>query len=293
MTGSHPAVEVHVQHRPIRRLLAMASLVVALAALGFAAAPQADAAPRWANQAVATIHPGVQMVSPIGQCTANFVYFRGADVYLGQAAHCTGTGSDDETNGCYAESLPLGTKIAIQGATRPGVMVYNSWLAMHQVDEQDPATCAFNDFALVKVDPADVGRVNPSLPHWGGPTGVNSGGIPPLGLVLSVGNSRLRGGSQLLSPRSGISFGTTAGGWLHPAFTITPGIPGDSGSGMVDVAGRATGILATIQLTPVPASNGYVDVAHVMHYAQTHGMPGLLLARGTRLFNASQLPLAL
>jgi hypothetical protein len=293
MTRTHLPVEVHVPHRPTRRLLAAASLVVAVVAIGFVAAPQAEAAPRWANQAVATVHPGVQVVSPVGQCTANFVFFRGAEVYLGQAAHCTGTGAETDTNGCLTDSLPVGTKIAIEGATRPGVMVYNSWLAMQKAGEQDPETCAYNDFALVKVDPADVARVNPSLPHWGGPTGVNGSGIPPLGLVLSVGNSSLRGGLALLMPKSGISLGTAADGWVHPAYTITPGIPGDSGSAMLDAAGRATGILSTIQLTPLPASNEFVDVAHVMHYAQSHGMPGLLLAKGTRIFNPAQLPLML
>ena len=38
--------------------------------------------------------------------------------------------------------------------------------------ESDPDTCAYNDLALVKIDPADVGKVNPSVPGFGGPTGV-------------------------------------------------------------------------------------------------------------------------
>ena len=38
--------------------------------------------------------------------------------------------------------------------------------------ESNADTCAYNDLALVKLDPADVGKVNPSVPGFGGPTGV-------------------------------------------------------------------------------------------------------------------------
>jgi hypothetical protein len=44
------------------------------------------------------------------------------------------------------------------------------------------------------------------------------------------GNSGLRLGITQLSPKSGVSLGTSGGGWTHPAYTVTPGIPGDSGS---------------------------------------------------------------
>ncbi|MCW2567634.1 MAG: hypothetical protein JWN54_1731, partial [Mycobacterium sp.] len=39
--------------------------------------------------------------------------FTGGDgtVYLGQAAHCAGTGAATETNGCTAASRPLGTPV--------------------------------------------------------------------------------------------------------------------------------------------------------------------------------------
>ena len=42
--------------------------------------------------------------------------------------------------------------------------------------ETNPDTCAYNDLALVKIDPADVGKVNPSVPGFGGPTGVGTVG---------------------------------------------------------------------------------------------------------------------
>jgi hypothetical protein len=33
------------------------------------------------------------------QCTANFVFSDAGDVYIGQAAHCSGTGTATETDG--------------------------------------------------------------------------------------------------------------------------------------------------------------------------------------------------
>ena len=109
-----------------------------------------------------------------GQCTSNFIFQDGSNVYIGQAAHCSGTGGQTETNGCDSGSLPLGTAVEVNGASRPGTLVYNSWLTMQSLGEADSDTCQYNDFALVKLDPADVGSVNPSVPGFGGPTGLGA-----------------------------------------------------------------------------------------------------------------------
>ena len=131
-----------------------------------------SAAGAWAPAASATVHPGVQTVTAGGQCTANFIYTDAGDTYIGQAAHCAGTGAATDTDGCHRGSLPLGTPVEVTGASRPGTLVYNSWLTMQASGETDADTCAYNDLALVKLDPADVGKVNPSVPGFGGPTGV-------------------------------------------------------------------------------------------------------------------------
>ncbi len=81
-------------------------------------------------------------------------------------------------------------------------MVYNSWLAMQQAGETDEETCAYNDLALVKLDPSDVGKINPSIPDFGGPTGVGQSG--PGKQVYTYGNSSLRAGITLLSPKNGL-----------------------------------------------------------------------------------------
>src|SRR5690606_15715364 len=123
----------------------------------------------------------VQMYTEGAQCTGNFVFTDAAsNVYVGYAAHCAGTGEATDTNGCNVDSLPLGTKVdfteggsLVSSGTRVGggTLVYSSWKAMGQAGETDANTCAYNDFALVKVDAADTGKVNPSIPIWGGPTG--------------------------------------------------------------------------------------------------------------------------
>src|SRR5262245_60431445 len=129
---------------------------------------------QWAPAGSASVHPGVQVFTEGAQCTSNFVFQEGSDVYLGQAAHCSGTGGQTETDGCTSGSLPLGTPVEVTGATKLGVLAYNSWLTMQAAGESDPDTCAFNGLALIRLDPADVGRVNPSVPAFGGPTGVGS-----------------------------------------------------------------------------------------------------------------------
>src|SRR5207247_7697952 len=99
---------------------------------------------------VAPLPPGVPTFTAGAQCTANFVFYDASNVYLGQAAHCSGTGSSTDTNGCTSASLPVGTQVDI-GGSQPGTLVYNSWLTMQSHGEANADTCAFNDLALVTV----------------------------------------------------------------------------------------------------------------------------------------------
>lgn len=238
----------------------------------------------WAPIGQATVHPGVQVFTAGAQCTSNFVFQGGSNVYLGQAAHCSGTGGQTETDGCTSGSLPLGTPVEVSGASKPGTLVYNSWLAMQASGETDPDTCAYNDLALVRLDPADVARVNPSVPGFGGPTGVGSAGGTG-STVYSYGNSELRGGITKLSPKQGIVVQNDGGGWSHVVVTLTPGIPGDSGSGFVNGSGAAIGVLSTLQLAPLPATNGVGDLAKELAYMRAHsGFGEVQLVRGTDAF---------
>src|SRR3954464_10050931 len=229
----------------IKRSLVVAAVVATTFAL-FGAAGTAGAAPTWAPAATAAVHPGVQTLTEGAQCTANFVFTDGTNVYIGQAAHCSGTGGNTATNGCTSGSLPVGTAVEVTGASRPGTMVYNSWLTMQALGETNADVCQYNDLALVKLDPADAGKVNPSIPHWGGPLAVNTTGTALLDTVYSYGNSELRGGVTQLSPKRGLSLGDDANGWTHTVYTATPGIPGDSGSAFLDQNGNALGVLSTV-----------------------------------------------
>ncbi len=251
------------------------------------------AAPSWAPAATAAIHPGVQTFTQGGQCTANFVFTDATAVYIGQAAHCAGTGGNTATNGCASNSLPLGTPVTVGGASRPGVLAYSSWITMHNTGESNRDICQFNDLALVRLDPADVGKVNPSMPHWGGPVGLAPSSSPVTSLVYSSGNSELRLGLALLQPKLGISLGDEAGGRSHHVLTLTPGIPGDSGSGFLDAEGRALGLLSTLEILPLPGTNGVGDLRLELDYLHAKTGNNAQLAVGTQPFNGSQLPLGL
>ncbi len=218
---------------------------------------------------------------------------RATDDYIGYAAHCAGTGEATETNGCIAGSHPLGTPVEIDGATQPGTLAYSSWLAMQAAGETNADACGYNDLALVRIHPNDHNNINPSIPHWGGPTGLNTTGNPLLSRVYSYGNSPLRLGLTVLSPKTGASLGTAGGGWTHPVYTGTPGIPGDSGSAMLDATGRASGVLSTIAVTPLPASNNFSDLNLALDYMRSHGGPQAARALGTARFDGSRRPLGL
>ena len=288
----------------VRPLIAVTALVAAgVVAVGTAAdarivhrAPSARVAAAWAPAAAATIHPGVMMYTEGAQCTANFVFTDAAgDIFVGYAAHCAGTGAATDTDGCIAASLPLTTPVTFnEGGSivnegtvvGTGELVYSSWLDMQARGETDPNTCAYNDLALVKVDAAYVGDVNPSIPFWGGPVGVNTAGTAVGDKLYTYGNSSLRGGVSVLSPHVGVSVGDDADGWTHALYSLGPGIPGDSGSAFLDADGNAVGVLSTLGLAPLPLSNNIGDVSHELAYAEAHsGIAGLALVPGTEPFS--------
>ena len=266
----------------MRKPLSMVGVALVAMAI-MALAPTAASA--WAPAATATVHPGVMTFTEGAQCTSNFVYTQGSEVYLGQAAHCSGTGGSTETNGCDSGSLPVGTPVEIDGASRPGTMVYNSWLAMQAKGETNADACAYNDFALVRVDPADVANVNPSVPGFGGPTGL--GEAADGSTVYSYGNSSLRGGVTKLSPKQGTVVATEGNGWSRTVYTVSPGVPGDSGSGFMSSTGQAFGVLSTLQILPTAGSNGVGDLSNELDYARANSsLSSVQLEPGTQPFRA-------
>jgi hypothetical protein len=263
------------------------------ALLALTAAP----ASAWAPAGDATVRPGVQTITGgTNQCTANFVFGDGATTYIGQAAHCSSTDAANQTNGCLATSMANGAQVEIEDHRDPGsfpvrgTMVYNSWLTMQAVNEPDDDVCFGNDFALVRLDNVGADAVNPTIPFWGGPTGVTSS-VGQLDDVFSYGNSSLRFGIEQLKPKRGTNVQQAGGGWHYDVYTVTPGIPGDSGSGFVDANGRAFGVLSTLAAAPLPASNGVSNVAQAIAYMKAHtdAFDGVSLQNGTEPFDPGRI----
>jgi hypothetical protein len=240
----------------------------------------------WAAAEQAALRPGMLLVTGRSYCTGNFV-FTDAErhVYLGQAAHCSASGNANALDGCKDKSLPLGTKVAALGANVRGTLAYNSWLAMQEAGERDRSTCRNNDFALVRL-PDDVRtQVNPSVPYFGGPFGINSASCVLGDAIFSYGNSPLRANMSVLAPKRGVSLGTFEDGWTHVVAFATPGVPGDSGSAVLDRDGKALGVMSSLNIYPGPGSNGVSDIGRMLSYAKKHsGIRGLRLADGTEAF---------
>ena len=163
-------------------------------------------------------------------------------------------------------------------------MVYNSWITMQANGETDADTCAYNDLALIKLDPADAANVDPSVPGFGGPPG--SRRCPP---------QRDRPSTRTATPscvaacrssaRSRAPSCSSRSGWSTDVYTVTPGIPGDSGSGFMTATGQAAGILSTVQIAPLAGSNGVGDLPRELNYMHAHGGPNATVVNGTKPFN--------
>lgn len=288
---------------PVPALLLVALLfpLLVLALVLPAALPAADGAAvtaragahRWAPAEGAAIRPGVQMVTKGAQCTGNFVFadHRGR-VYVGYAAHCAGLGEATDTDGCGTGSHRLGTSVRfVRGGSAAGGgetvgwgrLAYSSWRAMRKRGENRTHVCRANDFALVRVNRPHVGKVNPTVPFWGGPTALGWH-LPEGQQTYSYQQSGLRP-TTLLSPKKGVSLGQTDRGWGIDVYTATPGVPGDSGSGFLDERGRAVGTLSTVYVAPVAGANGLGRLRPELRYAQRHsGIRGLRLVPGTEPF---------
>lgn len=224
------------------------------------------------------IGPGAELITELdggyASCTANFVYTGGSRVYLGSAAHCHSLG--ESIDGCANRSLPLGTPVVIRGLDGQQYtahLAYSSWETMQRLGETDESLCMLNDLALLEIDPADVDRIDPSVPQFGGPTGLTTGFVPAGERVFSYQNDEEEPPYPVMRAKQGVNLGGADGsGRGYVVQTTTPGLPGDSGSGYLDGSGRAMGVLSTeIVLSGGEIVNGVTALAPALDYAATTG----------------------
>jgi hypothetical protein len=163
------------------------------------------------------IRPGVRMTAPVG-CTMSWIFRDALDnLYQTVAGHCTGS---------------LGQSVSVNGVPgRIGEVVYRINAGVGR------------DIALVKVDPDKEGFVDPTLCHWGGPTGIAT----PAGASVAGQDAMLHYGwgvafsGQTTRARAGVlpSTGWYADGSVR-MYGLTDG--GDSGSPMMLSNGLAAGV---------------------------------------------------
>ena len=114
-----------------------------------------------------------------------------------------------------------------------GTLAYTSWTTMRRARHPQRQRLRLQRLRARQGGTAvrEAGQPQRSVLGWA--PGIDGNGTAAGDRLWTYGNSSLRGGVEPLAPHTGISIGDDAadGGWSHPLYTVTPGVPGDSGSG--------------------------------------------------------------
>ena len=198
------------------------------------------------------VSAGTCMVSPSG-CTMNFVFTDGASKYIGTAGHCAGNGKTVIAQvGVRVD--PTDSVIVMLAAIGNVVSSWNAGIG--------------RDFALVRINPGF--KVVPGMAGALGPTGVLC--LDPVGQpVMHYGHGYVFAVEQ----------GTVKFGEVIPDLTLlfdfrSPngfnwagyGVPGDSGSGVMNDAGLAVGDLTHgigVAGVPVPGLSFGTDIQGIFN----------------------------
>lgn len=232
------------------------------------------------GQGAETIRPGAPTLIGDVSCVAGFFFTdRAGEIYVSTPASC-GAPSDDATNGCSSRVLPLETPVKVGGSVT-GALAYSSWITMREIEEKDAEACANNDFALVRLPVEAHDAVDPTVPQFGGPTGLRSSPGVSGEALRAYSQGVVTGDVEAARPRHGVLLAAEPGGWRYATYFATPGVFGDAGAGVLDAQGRALGVINSLSVAPFPGSNGVVDQARMLAYAQKHsGIKGLRLLPG-------------
>lgn len=249
------ARQPHVGPRTIACLLIVAMLGLTVFPVTPATADEMDGATEWPAIDDAQIRPGVQIVTEGSQCTSNFIFRDqvSSDLFIGLAAHCVDH---------------VGQSSTIRGVN--GGVAATGDVAYISFDHTD------HDFGLVLIPESDEGLVHPAMLHFGGPTGLaDTGQLVGGEKFLFYGNSGSRQGIEESNWHEG--YVTITSEYESDGHAVTPGIPGDSGSGLLDAEGRALGVLVTVGVSASIAStnpltwagtNGFTNLDAAVSFAE-------------------------
>jgi hypothetical protein len=221
-----------------------------------AAAPEVNClgtAPPYAGTdgvSVAAVSAGTCMVSPHG-CTMNFVFTDGTSKYIGTAGHCA-SGGKTVIAQVATRVDPTDTVIATLAAIGTVSRSWNQGIG--------------KDFALVKINPGF--KVVPGVAGGLGPTGVlclDPVGQPVMhyghGYIFFVEQGHPKFGEVIPDLTLVFKFASPNGfNW------VGYGLPGDSGSGVMNDAGLAVGDLTHgigILGVPVPGLSFGTDMGGI------------------------------
>ncbi len=235
---------------------------------------EGDSSPRDFGQANDNqIRPGIQVSSADGSCTSNFIYHDAqGHLYIGAAAHCFSPDTNSGIDACDAQNQLMGSPVQLENASTPGQLFYSSWQAMKDnAESAGSGICQGNDFALVRIDPADQDNVHPSALVYGGPSAMLQQDAQIGDEVYSFGQSPFHLGVGSLQRKQGQITAQSADGWTYSMQTDNPGLSGDSGSAVLHESGQALGVLVTVGVGfPGPVSNGVCNLDLALAYANDY-----------------------
>src|SRR3954468_5228122 len=165
------------------------------------------------------IHPGTWLITLLDQgylfafCSANFVFKKSTTYGLGTAGHCAGKDGIAPNGVVTAFVVPPPATGKL-----PGFYAIGKFVLSHNNGIGD-------DFAMISIYPQYNSWVRPTMPVWGGPSGVYRSNTP--NVVNWVGNGAGVGASG--TARSGVAplWYANSYAWYGPSFE------GDSGSGVL------------------------------------------------------------
>jgi hypothetical protein len=193
-------------------------------------APEGATLPTAVGLAYPGIRPGQWLVTvtthPVGfaWCTANFVFARSGVNGIGTAGHCAAKDALGGYPDVTAYVVP-----PVGSGKLPGFYHIGRFVLAHNNGIGD-------DFAMIRIYPRYQSWVSPTMPVWGGPTGIYTSLQPTLvkhfghGAAVGTGGTPRAGLCPILNARKGTAFA-----WYGV------GAPGDSGSGVEELTGKAVG----------------------------------------------------